>query len=122
MQDNTLHDAEVFFKKTYQNFNNRDIDATLAAMHTDVEWPNGMEGGVEHGHKAVHNYWIRQWKILDPHVEPVAFRIEEDGRINVTVHQIVHNKEGKLLVDQMIHHIYTIKDGLIRDMEIKKTD
>ena len=31
--------------KTYAAFNARDVDATLAAMHPDVDWPNGMEGG-----------------------------------------------------------------------------
>ena len=29
----------------YRAFNARDLDATLAGMHVDVEWPNGMEGG-----------------------------------------------------------------------------
>ncbi len=69
MTDNNLHDVEIILKKTYQHFNNRDIDATLAAMHTDVDWPNGMEGGIEHGYEAVRNYWTRQWKMFNPRVE-----------------------------------------------------
>ena len=96
MQHNTLHDAEMILKKTYQHFNNRDIDATLAVMHTEVDWPNGMEGGIEHGHDAVRRYWTRQWTMLDPHIEPVQFEMEKDGRINVTVHQVVYDNEGKL--------------------------
>jgi hypothetical protein len=67
-----------------------------------------MEGGIEHGHEAVRSYWIRQWKVLDPHVEPIQFK-EEDGRINVTVHQVVHDIDGKLLIDQIIHHIIQSK-------------
>jgi len=118
-QDSQLHIAEMLLKKIYQHFNNRDIDATLIAMHPDVDWPNGMEGGIEHGHEAVRNYWTRQWKILDPHVEPIKFNREEDGRINVTVHQVVHDIDGKLLIDQIIHHIYTMENGLIKNMEIK---
>jgi hypothetical protein len=116
---NGLQNARVILKRAYKHFNNRNINATLAAMHADVEWPNGMEGGIELGHEAVCNYWIRQWKIIDPHVEPVQFELEEDGRINVTVHQVVHDSEGKLLVDQLIHHIYTIENRLIKKMEIK---
>jgi hypothetical protein len=30
---------------TYAAFNGRDIDAVLAVMHPEVDWPNGMEGG-----------------------------------------------------------------------------
>jgi hypothetical protein len=119
MKEASLQNAEIILKKTYQHFNARDIDATLAAMHEDVDWPNGMEGGIEHGHEAVRKYWTRQWQIIDPKVEPVKFEQEDDGRINVTVHQVVHDRQGHLLGDQMIHHIYTIEDGLVRTMEIK---
>src|SRR5678816_2895975 len=114
MPKSTLHTSEILLIKTYQHFNNRDIDATLTAMHDDVDWPNGMEGGIEHGHEAVRKYWTRQWQIIDAKVEPVKFTQEDDGRINVTVHQVVHDKQGNLLNDQMIHHIYTIEDGLVR--------
>ena len=33
----------------YAAFNRRDIDGALAAMHPDVEWENGMEGGFVRG-------------------------------------------------------------------------
>jgi hypothetical protein len=113
-------EQEAILKQTYRHFNDRSIDATLTMMHPDVDWPNGMEGGIEHGHEAVRKYWTRQWKILDPHVEPIEFNWEEDGRISVTVHQVVHDIEGNLLVDQIIHHIYTFEDGVIKTMEIQK--
>jgi hypothetical protein len=117
-----ISELESILRQTYQHFNDRDIDATLAMMHPEVDWPNGMEGGIEHGHEAVKNYWTRQWKVLNPVVEPIGFDKEKDGRINVTVRQIVHDVEGKLLVDQIIHHIYTFEEGLIKAMEIKKTE
>jgi hypothetical protein len=113
-------ESEFVLEQTYQYFNDRNIDATLAMMHPEVDWPNGMEGGVEHGHQAVRNYWTRQWKILDPHVQPVQYDMEEDGRVNVTVHQVVHDMDGNLLVDQIIHHVYTFEDGFIKAMEIQK--
>jgi hypothetical protein len=120
MKDSAISEQEVILKQTYRYFNNRNIDATLAMMHPDVDWPNGMEGGIEHGYEAVRKYWTRQWKILDPHVEPTRYNREEDGRINVTVHQVVHDIEGNLLVDQIINHVYTFEDGLIMAMEIQK--
>ena len=56
MLENKLQEAEKLLKITYEHFNNRDIDATLKALHQDVDWPNGMEGGIEHGHEAVVYY------------------------------------------------------------------
>jgi len=114
-----MHNFETILRLTYQHFNNRNIDAILSMMHPEVDWPNGMEGGIEHGHEAVRNYWTRQWKILDPHVEPIEFSGEEDGRVDLTVHQVVHDSGGNLLIDQIIHHIYTFQDGLIKAMEIQ---
>ena len=59
--------------RTYRAFNARDIDAVLAVMHPEVDWPNGMEGGRVRGHAAVREYWTRQWTMIDPHVEPLEF-------------------------------------------------
>jgi ketosteroid isomerase-like protein len=106
--------------KAYAAFNARDIDAVLALMHPEVEWANGMEGGHVHGHEAVRDYWTRQWKLINPLVEPKEFQPDESGQMVVAVHQVVHDLEGNLMVDQMVQHIYTITDGLIRRMDIQE--
>ncbi|MFC5865438.1 nuclear transport factor 2 family protein [Acidicapsa dinghuensis] len=103
----------------YAHFNARELEDTLALMQPDVLWPNGMEGGWVHGHQGVRDYWTRQWAILDPHVDPVGFQAEPDGRIAVSVHQVVHDKTGALLMDLMIEHVYRIDNGLIQSMEIR---
>ena len=103
----------------YEGFNARELESVLALMHADVDWPNGMEGGRVHGHAGVGDYWTRQWSVIDPHVEPVGFTDESDGRIAVTVHQKVLDLDGKVLVDQLVEHVYRIEDGLIRNMEIR---
>ena len=106
--------------KAYAAFNARDIDAVLAVMHPDVEWANGMEGGHVHGHEAVRDYWTRQWKLINPHVEPKGFQPDESGRMVVAVHQVVRDLDGNLIVDQRVQHVYTIADGLIRRMDIQE--
>jgi ketosteroid isomerase-like protein len=103
----------------YIAFNRREIDTVLAAMHPDVDWPNGWEGGRVHGHVAVREYWTRQFKAVSSQVEPQSFVTEEDGRIVVKVHQVVHDVSGKLLSDSMVEHVYSIDKGLIRKMEIR---
>ena|ERR1700689_404437 len=106
-------------RRVYAAFNRREIETVLAAMDADVVWPNGMEGGRVLGHAAVREYWLRQFEVLDPKVEPKNFSREADGRIAVEVHQVVHDKSGKLVVDQMVRHVYDIRRGLIRGMEIR---
>jgi ketosteroid isomerase-like protein len=106
-------------RRVYAAFNRREIESVLAAMHPDVNWPNGWEGGRVHGTAAVRDYWTRQFQALDPHVEPTGFAAEPDGRIAVTVHQVVHDLDGKLVGDGIIQHVYDIHDGLIRSMEIR---
>jgi ketosteroid isomerase-like protein len=107
-------------KEAYRAFNARDIDAALATMQADVEWPNGMEGGTVHGRAGVREYWTRQWGILNPHVEPEGFDLDEAGRVVVAVHQVVLDRSGKTLLDRMVEHVYSIEDGLIRNMEIRE--
>jgi ketosteroid isomerase-like protein len=103
----------------YAAFNRREIESVLAAMHDNVDWPNGMEGGRVLGKSAVRDYWKRQFKILDPNVDPRNFTKEADGRIALDIHQVVHDKSGKLVVDQMLQHVYKFRDGLIQSMEIR---
>jgi ketosteroid isomerase-like protein len=106
-------------KATYAAFNARDIDAVLAVMDPDVDWPNGMEGGRVHGHRGVRDYWTRQWELIDPHVEPRGFGVDESGRVVVDVHQVVRDRTGALLDDRMVRHVYRIRDGKILGMEIE---
>jgi hypothetical protein len=78
-----------------------------------------MEGGYVNGHDGVRAYWTRQWDLIDPVVEPQAFSTQPDGRILVEVNQRVLDKEGDTLLDGRVQHIYTVRDDLVRHMEIR---
>lgn len=114
----TMADETEFLQNLYRDFNARNIDIVLAALHEDVIWANGMEGGHEHGREAVGNYWRRQWAIFDPHVEPLAFHPAPDGAIRVEVHQTVRDLEGNILMDGIVGHQFRIKKGLVRRFDI----
>jgi ketosteroid isomerase-like protein len=107
-------------RRAYAAFNARDIDAVLATFHADIHWPNGWEGGYVDGHAQVRDYWTRQWRELDPAVEPVGFRERDDGRLEVEVHQVVKDRGGAVLFDGAVRHVYAFRDGLILSMEIEK--
>jgi hypothetical protein len=113
-----MESKEELLKATYKAFNARQIDAVLDNLHPRVDWPNGMEGGRIHGRQEVRDYWIRQWNMLNPQVEPMSIHDDDSGRTDVEVHQVVRDLAGNLLVDQTVHHVYTIHNGLIEKMEI----
>ncbi len=82
-------------------------------------WANGMEGGHVHGRDEVRKYWTRQWAMIDPHVEPVAFAHGPQGELAVEVHQLVRDLKGNILVDQIVGHLFRIENGLIRRFDIR---
>jgi ketosteroid isomerase-like protein len=109
---------ERLIRDLYASFNARDIEAVIAALHTDVDWPNAWEGGRLHGHDAVRAYWRRQFEAIDGNVEPT--KIVTDGdTTTVTVHQTVHDLDGNLLSDGTVTHTYTFRDDRIARMDVE---
>lgn len=113
-------DHEETLRKTYQAFNDRDVDAVLERMHPEVDWPNAWEGGRVVGREAVRDYWTRQFAQISSRVEPESFVDETDGAVTVGVHQVVHDaKSGELLTDSRVRHRYWFdKAGLVTRMEV----
>ena len=114
-----VQDPREILLGAYREFNARELDAALARMHPDVMWPNGMEGGFVYGRDGVRDYWTRQWKTVDPNVEPLDIREDEAGRWMVEVHQVVRDLAGNLLLDKVVRHAYRIENGLIVRMDIE---
>jgi hypothetical protein len=104
----------------YKAFNERNLELVLTLMHPEVDWPNAMEGGRVHGREAVREYWTRQWRVVDPHVEPLRFENLDDDRIVADVHQVVRDFTGSTILDRMIQHIYLIRNSQILNMEIRE--
>jgi hypothetical protein len=105
-------------RAAYAAFNVRDIDAALALMTPDVEWPRAFKGDFVRGREEIRAYWTEQWSEISPHVEPVAFHPKDAGRIWVDVHQVVRDLAGTILADEHVRHRFTIKHGLIQRMEV----
>jgi hypothetical protein len=114
-----LSDKVELLKILYRGFNSRDIDAILCAMHQNVVWANGMEGGHVRGRDAVRSYWTRQWTLINSRVEPIHFTTSSSGAVIVEVHQIISDLRGNLLADQMVGHIFEFEGGLINRFDIR---
>jgi nuclear transport factor 2 (NTF2) superfamily protein len=115
-----MGERETLLQRIYDAFNRREIDTVLAAMHPEVDWPNGWEGGRVKGRDEVRAYWTRQWAAVDPTVIPVGFNQGSDERISVRVQQTVRDLSGNVLADGEVVHVYTFEDGLIKAMDIEK--
>lgn len=102
----------------YEAFNARDIEAVLAAMQPDVQWANGLERGFVYGRDAVREYWIRQFETMQPHLTILGFQTDAGGREVVTVHQIVRDLQGALLLEQKVQHRFSLQNGLVELFEI----
>jgi hypothetical protein len=113
------HATRAMLESLYARFNARDIDAVLERLTDDVDWPNGWEGGYLRGREEVRAYWTRQWAEIDGTVTPQAFSTEPDGRIDVTVHQRVKDRDGVLLSGSTVHHVYRLHGDRIAHMEIR---
>lgn len=113
-------EAEEQLREVYAAFNARDVDSILARTALDVDWPNAWEGGRVHGHEEVRQYWRRQWAAIDPSVEPTGFEARPDGRIAVSVHQVVRDLDGTLVAESDVRHVYSFRDGLIARMDVEE--
>ena len=112
-------------RRLYACFNVRDIDGVLVMLADNVAWANGMDGGHVHGHQALRDYWTRQWAIVSPHVEPVAFAETEDKAVAVEVIQTIRDLEGKPLQgqthglkDKTVTHVFHLANGKIVRFDI----
>jgi len=113
------HNYQAIIEKAYDAFNRRNIDEVLSLMDSNVHWPNGWEGGYVSGHAGVRDYWLRQWREINPLVSPVSIAKLDDDHVEVVVHQLVKDMDDKILMDGQVRHVYTFRDGLITEMEIQ---
>ena len=113
-----MANSKTFVEQAYSAFNLRDIDAALALMTPDVNWPKASEGGRIVGKEEIRAYWTRQWSEFDPHVEPLAMTEEGGGKTRVKVHQQVRSLQGNVLSDSEVFHVITMSGGLIAAMDL----
>ena len=114
-----MNNDKQLIKHLYERFNARDMEAVLSTLADDVAWANGMENTHVHGPEAVREYWTHQWSVINPHVEPLNTSTAADGSIVVEVHQVVHDLEGKLLLDEKVGHVFHIQDGKVTRFDIQ---
>jgi cation diffusion facilitator family transporter len=107
----------------YAAYNAHDLEAVLAKLAPDVDWPDGTDHqGRMHGVDAVRTRWNEQLTEIEARVDPIEIVERADGKVAVTVHQVVRAQPGgELQVDQQVVHVFTFRDdGLIARMDIEE--
>jgi ketosteroid isomerase-like protein len=112
----SAHPHEDLLRRAYSLFNRREIDALLAMMTDDVEWPDVTSGTVLHDKEAIRSYWQGQFSTASPRVEPSDFvRAGED--LVAVVGQQVLDLQGETLVPvTVVFHRYTFEGNLVKRM------
>ena len=103
----------------YAAFNAREADHVLDRMTPDVDWPNAWQGGRVKGREAVREYWHHQWSEIDPEVVPLGVAVLDDGRVAVSVQQTVRSREGEVLSDGRVTHVYAFHGDLVARMDVE---
>ncbi len=119
IQCDSMSDNAEFVRRVYALLNGRDVESVLAAMHPEVIWANGMEGGHVHGRDEVRSYWQRRWAIIDPYVEPLEILPNGEGEVVVKVHQVMRDLNGKLRAERLVTHVFQTRNGLILRFDIR---
>jgi NAD(P)-dependent dehydrogenase (short-subunit alcohol dehydrogenase family) len=110
-------DREDLVRQAYVAFNARDVEAGVALMDPEVDWPNLPEGGFVHGQNQVRKHWREQFGRADPRIEVSAIS-EKHGRVEALVRQVVRAPDGKKLSDDRLLHVFTFAGERIKRMEV----
>jgi hypothetical protein len=115
-----MENETELIKQLYEDFNARKTESILAKLTEDVMWANGLEGGYVHGHKALREYWERQWSSLNPQIKPVSFRKTEEGSVFVDALFTGQPMGGQAngFKDVPVGHVFYVEDGLVSRFEI----
>ncbi len=102
----------------YRRFGNRDVEGLLAMMTPDVEWPDVANAAVLQGPEAVRPYWLAQFAVADPRVEPTDFLAAGDDVVAV-VRQQVFGLDGEPLTEAAtVYHRYSFRDDRVSRMAV----
>ena len=103
----------------YESFNERDLEAVLAAMAPDVDWPNGWEGGRLLGRDEVRLTGSVSGGRSGPTmiVRNVADR--PDGTVEARVRLVVRDPAGSVLERSEVTHVHEFEGPRVRRMTVE---
>jgi hypothetical protein len=109
--------ATALIARYYDAIERRDLNAVLAATHTEVHFHDFLDGGEIEGLAAARDFYRRMFE-LSPDLDPISIETLQDGRVRAEFQSSVHSSSGQLWSDTRQVAIYTLVDGLIQGVEL----
>ena len=114
-----LRSATRLLCKLYLALNDRDLQTANATLTEQVTWTHALTGEKISGLWLFRQYWEVLWSNANVETEPLMFEREKDGRFCVEVHQKIIDHGHQLISDEIVHHIFTLAEVGVTDMEIR---
>jgi ketosteroid isomerase-like protein len=111
-------DHRELLLRAYSACNSQDIEALVALVSGDVNWPDDDAGRL-HGKDEVRAYWTEQWVRTRTHDEPVAFSERNDGRTAVQFSQVVRSPNGSVISKGQFLYPHRLEGDRIARMDIE---
>ncbi|WP_419251645.1 nuclear transport factor 2 family protein [Caulobacter sp. ErkDOM-YI] len=112
-------EAEALLTRLFEAYNRRDFSAFAADLCDDIDWPDQTRGGRLVGHAALRDYWDANSHSIHVEVAPIAFAMQDDGRVRVDINQVVRGVTGSLWSDIQVRQYYTLRDGQVSRMDVE---
>lgn len=101
----------------YKALDAKDVDAVMALLHPDVNFPDQLDGTRLQGTAAVRAYYERAFGLISAESTPTAFHPRRDGSLEVRVHHHVTSLAGGLWHDGPVDYSFQFRDGLISRLD-----
>jgi hypothetical protein len=108
----------ILLERAYCHFNERQVDALLAMMTDDVEWPDVAHAAVLHGKDQLRRYWESQFAVVDSRVLPTDFSRSRDEIVVVVDQRILDREHKAVSAPRVVFHKYSFDKNLIRRMVV----
>ncbi len=80
--------------------------------------PDILTGGPTRGRDDVRAYWQKQWREIDPTIEPMRINITADGTARVLVDQLIRSLKGEVLQNRRVEHIVEFEGPFISRLTV----
>jgi len=106
----------ALLERAYELFNAGEVEALLAMMTDDVEWPDVANGLVLRDKRAIRSYWEGQFAVANPQVRPTDFLPVEDDLVAVIDQRLLDLGGQPIAPPAVVFHRYSFEDQLVRRM------
>lgn len=108
---------QELLEKLYRSFNAGDLDSVMEGMTEDVNFPHPLKKTRLVGKETIRRVWQADFDLLDFNFEILGVSKDLEGRAVFKVHQVTKDRSGRILVDRVTQHIFTLRDGKIARMD-----